>query len=203
MSKNTAPLILASKSASRQAMMKNAGLKFTAIPADIDERALDEKFAGEPQKLTKELARQKALSVARNNPDALVVGSDSVVALGEEIFNKAGNKQEALEKLMALSGKTHQLISAVAVASSGVILWDRVQIAELTMRKFDENFARLYIEKLGQAALDCVGAYQLEALGPWLFEKIEGDYFTILGMPLLPLLNYLQDYHDMTLEAPR
>ncbi len=194
-----APLILASKSASRQSMMKNAGLNFTAIPADIDERALDEKYAGAPQKLARELARQKALHVAKDHAGALVIGSDSLVALDDEIFNKADTKATAVEKLMALRGRTHNLISAVAVAQGGVILWDKIDSAALTMRDFDEGFARDYIEKIGNAAIECVGAYQLEALGPWLFEKIEGDYFTILGMPLLPLLNYLQDYHEVGL----
>lgn len=192
-------LILASKSASRRAMLDGVGLKYRAIPADLDERAIGDKFASDPKKMAIELARQKALAVAKDHPDALVIGSDSLVAMDGKIFNKAGSPQEAVQKLLSLSGKTHYLISAVAVATGGVILWDSCDNAAMTMRNFDQTFARNYVAKIGDAAMDCVGAYQLEALGPWLFENIEGDYFTILGMPLVQLLGYLQDYHEVTL----
>jgi septum formation protein len=192
-------LILASKSASRRAMLDGVGLKYTAIPADLDERAIGDKFAAHPKKMATELARRKALAVAVKTPDALVIGSDSLVELDGEILNKAESLEDAVQKILTLSGKTHHLISAVAVAKGGVILWDSCDFATMTMRKFDEDFARTYVAKIGDAALDCVGAYQLEALGPWLFEKIEGDYFTILGMPLVQLLGYLQDYHGVKL----
>ena len=192
-------LILASKSASRRAMVDGVALKYRAIPADLDERAIGDKFSDNPNKMATELARQKALAVAKNNPDALVIGSDSLVALDGKILNKADSSEEAEQKILTLSGKTHHLISAVAVAKGGVILWDACDHAAMTMRKFDENFAQSYVAKIGNAATDCVGAYQLEALGPWLFEKIEGDYFTILGMPLVQLLGYLQDYHGVKL----
>ena len=192
-------LILASKSASRRSMLDGVALQYRAIPADLDERAIGDKYADNPKKMATELARQKALAVARNNPDALVIGSDSLVALDGKIFNKAENPKQAVQKILTLSGKTHHLISAVAVAKGGVILWDSCDSAAMTMRNFDEDFARDYVAKIGNAATDCVGAYQLEALGPWLFEKIEGDYFTILGMPLVQLLGYLQDYHGVKL----
>lgn len=192
-------LILASQSASRQEMLKNAGLKFEVIPANLDERAIEEKFSGDPQRVTRELARQKAIAIADQNIDALVIGSDSTVDFRGQCLSKANNKQEALEKLMMLSGRTHHLISSVSVAKGRTIMWDATEVATLTMRKFDESFARDYLEKIGDAATSCVGAYQLEALGPWLFEKIEGDYFTILGLPLVKLLSYLQDYHGLKL----
>lgn len=192
-------LILASQSASRQEMLKNAGLKFEVIPANLDERAIEEKFSGDPQRVTRELARQKAIAIADQNIDALVIGSDSTVDFRGQCLSKANNKQEALEKLMMLSGRTHHLISSVSVAKGRTIMWDATEVATLTMRKFDEAFARDYLEKIGDAATSCVGAYQLEALGPWLFEKIEGDYFTILGLPLVKLLSYLQDYHGLKL----
>ena len=192
-------VILASKSASRRAMLDGVALKYRAIPADLDERAIGDQYANDPKKMATELARQKALAVASQNPDALVIGSDSLVALEGKIFNKADSAQEAVQKILSLSGKTHHLISAVAVAKGGVILWDSCDSAAMTMRNFDETFARDYVAKIGNAATDCVGAYQLEALGPWLFEKIEGDYFTILGMPLVQLLGYLQDYHGVKL----
>ena len=199
MSTGAQSIILASKSASRQQMLNNIGLKFKAIPADIDERSIEEKLESNPQKITKELARQKALAVAAQEKNALVIGSDSIVELDGKVLHKAANKEEALEKLLALSGKTHSLISSVAVVQGRMVLWDTVETAKLTMRKFDENFARTYLNQIGDAATNCVGAYQLEALGPWLFEKIEGDYFTILGMPLVKLLSYLQDYHELEL----
>lgn len=197
--KTNGQIILASKSASRKQMLTNAGLKFDIMPADIDERGIEESLAGRTKDITRELARQKAIAVGDKNPDALVIGSDSLVDFEGKALSKAGNKNEALEKLMALSGKSHHLISSVAVAKGRLILWDTTQVATLTMRTFDESFARDYLEKIGEAATSCVGAYQIEALGPWLFEKIEGDYFTILGMPLIRLLSYLQDYHGLKL----
>lgn len=192
-------LILASKSAARRAMFDNVGLIYTAIPANIDERAVESRQDKSPQRLAKELARQKALNIASDHHNALVIGSDSVVALDDAIMHKANSRQEALDKLMSLSGQTHSLISAVAVAKGNVILWDAVDEARLTMRQFDKDFANTYLDKIGDAAFSCVGAYQLEALGPWLFEKIEGDYFTILGLPLVKLLSYLQEYHELEL----
>ncbi|MAE51557.1 MAG: septum formation protein Maf [Micavibrio sp.] len=192
-------LILASKSASRRAMLDGVALDYQAMPADLDERAIAQKYTGNPRKMAIELARQKALAVAGNNPDALVIGSDSLVELDGKVYNKADTPEEAVNKILSLSGKTHHLISAVAVARGGIILWDYCDSAAMTMRTFDRDFAQNYIQKIGAAAMDCVGAYQLEALGPWLFEKIEGDYFTILGMPLVQLLGYLQDYHGVKL----
>lgn len=193
-------IILASKSAARKMMLENAGLRFEAIAADIDERGIEANFNHSPANLARELARQKALRLAESYPDALVIGSDSLVECEGEVLHKAENTDAALRKLMALSGKTHHLISAVSVAKGRMILWDHVQQASLTMRKFDENFTRHYLETIGKdAALNSVGSYQLEAQGAWLFEKIEGDYFTILGMPLIPLLAYLQDYHGVKL----
>lgn len=192
-------LILASKSASRQEILGNAGLKFETIPADLDERAIEEKFEGDPQKLTRELARQKAMFIAKENVDALVIGSDSTVDFRGQNLSKARDRKEALEKLMMLSGRKHHLISSVSIAKGRMIMWDATEVATLTMRKFDQAFAENYLDKIGDAAFDCVGAYQLEALGPWLFEKIEGDYFTILGLPLVKLLSYLQDYHGLKL----
>jgi septum formation protein len=198
-------VILASKSAARRQMLEQVGLVFDSIPAQIDERAIEARFENSapaaaslsaPEALSQELARQKALFVAKNSPQALVIGSDSVVALGDEILHKAQNMNEAFAKLQRLSGQTHQLISSVAVARGQVVLWDKTEIASLTMRKLDTASLKLYLERVGpQTALGCVGAYKLEAEGAWLFNEIKGDYHTILGMPLIPLLNYLQDYH--------
>jgi len=194
------PLILASKSQSRQMMLRNAGLSVRAVPADIDERAIEAKLDKAPAELARELARQKALAVAMHHPDALVIGSDSLVELNGEVLHKADNSSQAHDKLMKLSGKTHHLISSVAVVKGRTILWDHTDSAALTMRPFSADFATRYLKTIGEdAATSCVGSYQLEAHGPWLFNKIEGDYFTILGMPLIPLLTYLQDYHEVSL----
>ncbi|MFN3700796.1 MAG: Maf family protein [Alphaproteobacteria bacterium] len=199
-------VILASKSAARRQMLEQVGLVFDSIPAQIDERAIEARFENSapaatanlsaPEALSQELARQKALFVAKDNPQALVIGSDSVVALGDEILHKAQNMDEAFAKLQRLSGQTHRLISSVAVARGQVVLWSKIETASLTMRQFDAAFLQRYLRRVGpKAALSCVGAYKLEAEGAWLFSEIKGDYHTILGMPLIPLLNYLQDYH--------
>ena len=192
-------IILASKSASRRAMLDNIGLSYTAMPADIDERAIESNFSGDPSALALELASQKALFVSKSNPDTLVIGSDSLVEFEGQVLNKAETDKEALEKILMLAGNTHYLISSVAVVKDGILLWSHTQSASLTMRAFNEDFAQNYIEKIGDAAMSCVGAYQLESLGPWLFDKIDGDYFTILGMPLINLLSYLQTAHGVKL----
>ena len=193
-------LILASKSQSRQMMLRNAGLDVRAVPANIDERGIEASLNKSPADLARELARQKALAVAAEYPDALVIGSDSLVELDGEVLHKAENNEQALIKLLKMSGKTHHLISSVAVVKGRLVLWDHTDSAALRMRNFDGQFVKRYLDAIGeQAATSCVGSYQLEAHGPWLFEKIEGDYFTILGMPLIPLLGYLQDYHEVSL----
>lgn len=193
-------LILASKSQSRQMMLRNAGLDVRAVPANIDERGIEASLNKSPADLARELARQKALAVAAEYPDALVIGSDSLVELDGEVLHKADNNEQALIKLLKMSGKTHHLISSVAVVKGRLVLWDHTESAALRMRNFDGQFVKRYLDTIGeQAATSCVGSYQLEAHGPWLFEKIEGDYFTILGMPLIPLLGYLQDYHEVSL----
>lgn len=186
-------LILASKSAARQAMLKNAGLEFQSIPAEIDERAFGN--AGSPKELAGILAVEKAKYVARLNPDALVIGSDQILEFEGKTIHKAQNLQDAKEKLSALRGKTHSLISAVAVVKGETTLWSDAQAAALTMHDFDDAFLSAYVEKAGDALTQNVGAYALEGEGVHLFDKIEGDYFTILGLPLLPLLKYLREDH--------
>lgn len=185
-------IILASKSVARQNMLRASGIDFKSIPADINEAAY-KNSGGAPEAITKELATQKALHVAAQNPEALVVGSDQILECEGALLSKAQNQNEASDKLKTLRGKTHHLISAVCVARDDKILWQTMQKAALTMHNFDNEFLENYLDKAGEALTRSVGAYELESIGVNLFETIEGDYFTILGMPLLPLLTYLRD----------
>lgn len=189
-------LILASSSASRQMLMRNAGLTFRAIPADIDERAVDarlEKEGASPDRIAVELAKAKALSVSLTHPDALVLGCDQTMSLGSRIFHKPKDMTEAHSHLMSLSGKTHRLNCGAALARNGEILWEVVTIADMTMHEFDTAFVSRHLQRVGEKILSSVGAYQLEGEGVQLFSAINGDYFTILGLPLLPLLTKLRE----------
>ena len=188
-------LILASSSASRQMLMRNAGLTFSAEPADIDERAIDaalEKDGATPDRIAVELAKAKALAVSTMRPNAIVVGCDQTMSLGSRIYHKPGDMAQAHANLMSLSGKTHRLNCGAAIARNGEILWEIVTFAGMTMRDLDPAFVDRHLERVGEKVLSSVGAYQLEGEGIQLFSAIEGDYFTILGLPLLPLLTKLR-----------
>ncbi|MDH7803153.1 MULTISPECIES: Maf-like protein [unclassified Rhizobium] len=189
-------LILASSSASRQMLMRNAGLIFSAIPADIDERALDEQLeqngAG-PEEVALELAKAKALAVSALHPEALVLGCDQTMALGARVYHKPKTMVEAEAHLLSLSGKVHRLNSAAVLACGGEVIWQTVSSAELSVRSLSAEFVSRHLQRVGEKALSSVGAYQLEGEGIQLFTSIEGDYFTILGLPLLPLLTKLRD----------
>ena len=189
-------LILASSSASRQMLMRNAGLTFSAIPADIDERALDEqleKNGAKPEEVALELARAKALAVSALHPQALVLGCDQTMALGARVYHKPKNMAEAEAHLLSLSGKVHRLNSAAVLARDGDVVWQTISSAELSVRTLSAEFVSRHLQRVGEKALSSVGAYQLEGEGIQLFTSIEGDYFTILGLPLLPLLMKLRD----------
>lgn len=189
-------LILASSSASRQMLMRNAGLTFSAIPADIDERALDEKLEKEgasPEEVALELAKAKALAVGALYPDALVLGCDQTMALGARVYHKPKTMADAQEHLLSLSGKIHRLNSAAVLVRHGEVVWQIVSSAELSVRTLSAEFVSRHLQRVGEKALSSVGAYQLEGEGIQLFTSIEGDYFTILGLPLLPLLSKLRD----------
>ena len=189
-------LILASSSASRQMLMRNAGLAFSAQPADIDERAIDaelEKQGATPDRIAVELAKAKALAVSVLNPDAFVLGCDQTMSLGDRIYHKPNDIAEAHANLMSLSGKTHRLNCGAALARNGEIIWDVVTIADMTVRHLDAAFVLRHLERVGPNVLSSVGAYQLEGEGIQLFTAINGDYFTILGLPLLPLLTELRE----------
>ncbi|HEX2654714.1 MAG TPA: Maf family protein [Xanthobacteraceae bacterium] len=186
-------LVLASQSVIRRAMLENAGIPVEPHPADIDERAI-EISAGlqDPTKIALHLASEKALAVASQKPGRIVVGADQTLALGAKRFSKPIDRAAARKQLEMLAGQTHALHSAVAVACDGTITFSHVDTARLTMRKLSPVFLDAYLGAAGDAVTKSVGAYQLEKLGVHLFERIEGDHFTILGLPLLALLHYLR-----------
>ncbi len=187
------PLILASQSRARQTLLTNAGISFEAVPAEIDERAVQQaSHLTAPGDIAKLLAREKSLAVSARMPGRFVVGADQTLALGSRLFSKPGGRAQASEQLRALAGGTHELHSAVAVARDGEILFDDVTSAHMTMRKLGEAEINAYLDQAGEAVTSSVGAYQLEGPGVHLFERIEGDHFTILGLPLLPLLTFLR-----------
>ncbi len=196
-------LILASGSAARRQMLLEAGLEFTVIPASIDEEPLMAAHKDAPEKAAAALARAKALHVAATHPDALVIGSDQVAVFDGAAFSKAASKAEALSRLKSMSGKDHKLISAVCVAHAGLVLWQGRAEAILTMRDIHDDFLREYAAAAGDDLINCAGGYALERAGSWLFSDIKGDHFTILGLPLLPLLCYLGDYHGIKPAGPK
>lgn len=194
-------LILASGSRTRADMLRNAGVGFDVVPADVDERALEAPLlaAGEaPAKIALALAEAKALAVSALHPEAIVIGADQVLDLDGERFNKASTLAEAGGQLRRLRDRTHALHSAVVTARGGVADWRAVDTARLTVRPFSAAFLASYLTAMGDRVLGSVGAYQLEGLGAQLFERIEGDHFTVLGLPLLPLLSHLRDAGVLT-----
>jgi septum formation protein len=187
------PLILASQSRARQMLLASAGIDFEAIPADIDERAVQQDSGlSAPGEIASLLASEKARFVSSQKPGRFVVGADQTLALGKRLFSKPAGRAEAAEQLRALAGNSHELHSAVAVAQDGKILFANVGVARMTMRRLGESEIDAYLDQAGAAVTASVGAYQLEGLGVHLFERIEGDHFTILGLPLLSLLAFLR-----------
>ncbi|MDA9465779.1 Maf family nucleotide pyrophosphatase [Bradyrhizobium sp. CCBAU 53415] len=187
------PLILASQSSARKMLLANAGLEFEAVTADIDERGIQaESRLSHPREIALLLAREKAKAVSSGYPGSYVVGADQTLALGNRLFNKPAGRMQALAQLRDLAGKSHELNSAVAVARDGRIVFEDVSVARMTMREMTEAELSAYLDAAGDAVTTSVGAYQLEGVGIHLFEQIEGDHFTILGLPLLPLLAFLR-----------
>lgn len=184
-------LILASKSAARRAILTEAGVPFTVQVADVDEDAL--KTPGvDPVELAVELARAKALAVSRHDAEAWVLGADQTLAFDGGLVSKAPTLEAARERLIAMRGRTHQLHSGAALARNGQVVWSGVDTVEMKMRDFSDAFLDAYLAAEGEALLSCVGSYRLEGLGSQLFEAVEGDYFTVLGLPLWPVLAELR-----------
>jgi septum formation protein len=191
----TEKIILASSSPFRKALLVKAGVAVDAVPASVDERALEAPLQGSgvsPEDVALVLAEAKAVDVSGKKPGVLVLGCDQTLSLGDEVFHKPANMEGARRHLLALSGRTHQLNSAAVLARDGAVLWRHVGIANLTMRKLDPAFIGRHLARVGDKALASVGAYQIEGEGIQLFEKIDGDYFTIVGLPLLAVLAELR-----------
>jgi nucleoside triphosphate pyrophosphatase len=193
-------LILASQSSARKMLLANAGLAFEAIPADLDERAIQQKAkVAAPGEIAGLLAREKALWVSQRKAGHYVIGADQTLALGDRLFNKPSDRATATDQVRALSGQTHALHSAIAIALDGKVLFETVAVARMTMRPLSEADVAAYLDAAGGTVTQSVGAYQLEGVGVHLFERIEGDHFTILGLPLLPLLGFLRSQHLLAL----
>ncbi|MFL5052189.1 MAG: Maf family protein [Xanthobacteraceae bacterium] len=187
------PLVLASRSAVRRAMLGAAGIPVEVSPADVDERAIETEFGStRAEEVAALLARSKAMTVAARMPGRIVLGADQTLALDAGRFSKPAERAQAREQLLALRGRTHTLYSAVAIVRNGTILHECIAVARLTMRSFSDEFLERYLDEAGQAVTASVGAYQLERIGIHLFDRIEGDHFTILGLPLLALLAFFR-----------
>jgi len=187
------PLVLASQSRARQALLANAGIPFDAIPADIDERGIAQASGlAAPGEIAALLAEQKAAFVSSHHPGRLVLGADQTLALGARGFNKPADRTDAARQLRELAGRRHELHSAIAVVRNGVTLFADVSIARMTMRPLGDAEIAAYLDAVGDGATASVGGYQVEGLGVHLFDGIHGDHFTILGLPLLPLLSFLR-----------
>lgn len=187
------PLVLASKSGSRRALLEAAGIPIEVCPADIDERAVEaagaRSGAGDVAKL---LARAKAKVVSAAMPGRLVLGADQTLVFGNKRFDKPESLDAARAQLRALAGNTHELHSAIAFVRDGAVLMEHVQVARMTMRAFSDGFLDTYIAAAGPAVMASVGAYQVEGLGIHLFERFDADHSTILGLPLVPALDFLR-----------
>lgn len=191
------PIILASASPFRAQMLRNAAIGFRAERANINERAVEAPLveAGfAPDAIAEMLAIAKAQDVSMREPGRYVIGSDQVLSLEDRILHKPENMEEARRRLLELSGRTHHLNTAVAIVLDSEILWSHVEIAAITFRKLSPQFVGRHLAMAGEKVLQSVGAYQIEAEGVQLFERIEGDFFTIMGMPLLPLLARMREY---------
>ena len=189
-------IILASQSPVRSALLRAAGIGFEAIPSRIDERKVAEpliKAQKSPGEIALALAEAKATGLGKGDRAAFVIGADQTLDLNGELWTKPDSMEAAREQLIKLSARTHVLHSAVVGVHRGTVAWRHLESAGMTMRALSLGEIRVYLETVGEAALGSVGAYQIEGPGIQLFERIEGDYFTILGLPLLPLLKWLRD----------
>lgn len=189
------PLLLASKSAIRAEILRGAGLPVETRPAGIDERGVEAGLPEDrrdPAAVATALAAAKAVEASGRAPGRLVLGADQTLSLGGERFTKPSSQAEARTQLSRLSGRTHSLFSGVALARDGGLLWSAVDEARLTMRPLSQDFVEAYLDAAGDAPLASVGGYQFEGLGSHLFSSVDGDFRTVLGLPLLPVLEALR-----------
>ena len=188
-------IILASASQFRITLLNNAGVRFQAHAAPIDERAVEAPLLEsgmDAADIAQLLAQAKADAIATRYPGAWVIGCDQTLSMDGQIFHKPENMPEARSRLLALSGKTHQLNSAVCLVKDGELKWSTLSVSNITFRQLDPGYIGRHLAEVGETALASVGAYQIEGLGVRLMEKIDGDYFSIMGLPLLPLLAALR-----------
>ena len=191
-------IVLASTSPTRQAMLRSAGLDFTAHAPQVDERSLVAKHPEwQPAEIALRLAEAKAEDVSSRHRPSVVIGADQVLALGSRTYSKPRNTADCRKQLQDLRGKTHLLISAVVCARDGQAAWSHVAEARLTMRDFSDDFLEHYLGAIGNDCTSSVGGYKIEGLGLQLFERVEGNHFTILGLPLLPLMAHLRQTGDL------
>lgn len=190
-------LILASSSKTRHAMLKNAGVECDAISSMIDEDGYKQSMKAEganAAEAAETLAEMKALRMYRQQPDGIVIAADQMLECNGIWFDKPKDRDNTRAQLLALRGKTHQLVSAAVIYKEGSRIWGTIDTAHLTMRNFTEEWLDWYLDTAGEDIFDCVGGYQLEGIGAQLFTEIRGDYFTVLGLPLLPLIGFLRDH---------
>lgn len=188
-------VILASQSASRRAMLDAAGVVYAVQPAHVDEAAMKDALLAEnktPRAIADALAELKALKISQRSPQSLVIGSDSVVSVDGRLFDKPEDRKDAIQHLQNFSGREMRLTSAVVVAEGGVPVWRHVEEARLLVRPLSDAFIETYLDTEWPAIAGCVGCFRIEGPGVQLFSSVRGDHFTILGMPLLPLLGYLR-----------
>ena len=179
-------------------MLDAAGVAFEAVPADIDEREIEAKLQGQPpEDIARNLSCAKALAVSAAGEERLVLGSDSLVSVEGRRFDKPQSREQAIDHLRFFSGRLMELHSAAAIARQGEIVWDHADVAQLQVRKLSDNFIAEYLDAEWPEVSRCVGVFRIEAMGVQLFERIEGDRFTVLGMPLLPVLAALRDFGEL------
>lgn len=188
--------VLASTSATRQRLLTDAGLTFTAEAPGVDESVAKQGMRDDgiaPREQAAALAALKALAVSERRPRDLVIGADQMLAVEHDVLDKPKDIAEARAQLQRLRGRSHELVTSIVAARGGEVIWRHTEAPRLKMRVFTDLFLDLYLQQIGEAALHSVGAYQLEGLGAQLFERVEGDYFAVLGLPLLPLLAFLRE----------
>ncbi|MFK7901981.1 MAG: Maf family nucleotide pyrophosphatase [Nitratireductor sp.] len=196
-------IILASKSVYRATLLNNAGIEFEQQAANVDERAIEEPLlntGSTAADIAEVLAIAKAQNVSQANKDAYIIGSDQSLSLNGELLHKVDTMEEARQRLLLLSGKSHELNSAVAIVKNDEIIWSFVDKAIITFRELSPKFVGQHLASVGEVALSSVGAYQIEGKGVQLFEKIEGDFFSIMGLPLMPLLAQMRTQNLLSAE---